>query len=201
MKIPDADKRNLTGLKVVVRKLRLLVRTINKPNSLHNNVHKNLLSYIDLQLTRLLALIPNGSIDLVSLVTRDLIEVALWSEFITKSSDNMRQFREEASVDLSEMFKLVDPAEEGHAERERKVAAMCKIGQRRVNLKKTQADDVFWFKLCSKFIHPTSWSINFLHKSQHAGYYRLELGSYAFRCAIRAVTTLTGVPIPFTFRQ
>lgn len=72
-----------------------------------------------------------------------------------------------------------------------------RVSGKRIRLDRP-APDRFWFKLCSKMIHPTAWSINILLHSDRTDFYRLELGAYAFTSALRGFCSLTRLPLPGT---
>ena len=88
--------KTIQGLQDVVRRFRRIIRAVLKTakfsaNTKQDRIFRNLLTYIDVQLGRILARKP-VPIDLMALVTRNLIEVALWCEFITKNNENMQRF-------------------------------------------------------------------------------------------------------------
>jgi len=162
-------------------------------NRRHDRIFRNLLTYVDVQLSRMLT--PKAvPVDLMALVTRNLIEVALWCQFITANKENMERFDDEVSIDLVDMFGLMEPSDKAYPSLQKAVKRLGVSGKS-MRLEK-KGGDKFWFKLCSKMIHPTAWSINMLLSSSNADYYRLELGSYALSCAIRALSNLTGFPLP-----
>jgi hypothetical protein len=165
----------------------------------HDRILRNLLTYVDLQLARMLARTP-PPVDLMALITRDLIEVALWCEYVTASRENMQHFSDEVGIDIVDMFRLIDPSDENYPRLERRVKAMGVTGKS-MRLEKSGARDKFWFKLCSKMVHPTAWSINVLLNTRRAEYWRIELGGYALSCAIRAVCSLTDLPLPPYIRK
>lgn len=106
----------------------------------------------------------------------------------------MQQFDDEVSVDVVDVFRLVDSSDPSFASLEGMVKKMGVSGKG-VWLDKI-GKDRFWFKLCSKMVHPTAWSINVLLNSSKADFYRLALGAYALACAMRAFCSLTGLPLP-----
>ena len=179
-----------------IRSLRKIVSGHLRNKKLHpvkkyDKIARNLLSYVRIQLTRLskYATMP---LDHVALSTRNLIEVALWAEFITSSRGNIDLYHDQVFIDVLEICPLVKP-DYTHA----KVAEIYKSNRHTV-LKKNRAKDKFWFKFCSKIIHPTAWSINIGMKpgSKFVLERKVELASYGLGSAIRAIATLTGLPLP-----
>jgi hypothetical protein len=176
MDAKEGPPKTIRDLKDAVRRFRRIIRSLLRTtkvsaNKRRDRIFQNLLTYIDVQLARMSAR-KAPPVDLMALVTRDLIEVALWCQFITATKENMQQFDDEVRIDLVDMFKLVDPSDEAYPALEESVKRLGVSGNG-VRLKKT-AGDRFWFKLCSKMIHPTSWSINVLLSSSKADYWRLE---------------------------
>jgi hypothetical protein len=196
--VEDQETRTSEGLQDATRRFRRILRALAKKklsaNKRHDRIFRNLLKYVDVQLSRMLVRKPIP-LDLMALITRDLIEVALWCQFITASNENLRQFDDEVGIDLMEMLKLVDPSGTEYPSLQASAKGLGVSGKS-TRMEKTGKGDKFWFKLCSKMIHPTAWSINMLLSSAKADYYRLELGGYALSCAIRAVASLTGLLLP-----
>ena len=198
-KIEEQAPKTIDGLKDAIRELRWIIRALLKSSKLSNNkrhdrIFRNLLTYIDVQLSRMLVR-KSLPVDLMALATRNLIEVALWCQFITTSKENLRQFDDEVMIDLVDLFRFVDPSSENYPSLEQRVKRLMVSGKFTL-LEKTSKSDKFWFKICSKMIHPTAWSINLLLGSSNVDYYRLELSAYALKCATRAVSSLTGWPLP-----
>lgn len=105
------------------------------------------------------------------------------------------RFDKDVLVDVVEMFGLVDSSDPEYSSLERRVK-QWEVSGKSMRLAKTGTNDKFWFKLCSKMVHPTAWSINVLLSSSCTDFYRLQLGSYALKCAIRAFCSLTALPLP-----
>jgi hypothetical protein len=157
----------------------------------YDRILRNLLLYIRLHLSRLsrYATIP---LDHLALSTRALIEVAILAEFITSSKENIDYYFNEVEFDIFEMSKMLPPSEVS------KLASRLKPGKH-TDLAKRREQDKFWFKLCSKIVHPTAWSINISMKprSQFALSRRDDLAAYGLRSAMRAMGILIGSPAPF----
>jgi len=90
------------------------------------------------------------------------------------------------------MSKVLPPSEVS------RLASKLKPGKH-TDLVKRRERDKFWFKLCSKIMHPTAWSINISMKprSQFGLTRRGDLAAYGLRSAMRAMGTLIESPAPF----
>ncbi len=91
-------------------------------------------------------------LDHLALSTRALIEVAISAEFITSSKEHIDYYFNEVEFDIFEMSKVLPPIEVS------KLASKLKPGKHTDLVKRRERDKV-WFKLCSKIMHPTAWSI------------------------------------------
>jgi hypothetical protein len=168
----------------------LLRQKKGHPVQQYDRIFRNLLRYIRLHLTRL-ARYETMPLDYLALTTRTLIEVAILAEFITSGKDQIDHYFDEVEFDMFELSKLIPPNELP------KSASNLKPGKHS-DLEKKRQSDKFWFKLCSKIIHPTAWSINIAMKprSQFASTRRNDLAAYGLRSAMRAFATLTGLCVP-----
>jgi len=117
--------------------------------------------YLDLQLDRLHDW-AEGPVDLLAMVTRSLLELLFWTEYILETRPNAQRFLEEQRIDLAELMKkavlafeaeseaIFDETPEGFAE-------LLALKGKRVDGSKRGSLDAYTFKLCSKYIHPSSW--------------------------------------------
>ena len=71
-------------------------------------------SYLDLQLHRLHDW-AEGPVDLLALVTRDLLELLFWVEYVLETEENAKRFLEEHRIDLAELVKKAVSAFEAEA--------------------------------------------------------------------------------------
>jgi hypothetical protein len=110
--------------------------------------------YLDLQLQR-----PHdwaeGPVDLLALVTRDLLEFLFWVEYVVETEENAKRFLEEQRIDLAELVKKAVSAFEAEAG-EMFDESLGEKGKR-ISATGRSALDAYTFKLCSKYIHPSSW--------------------------------------------
>jgi hypothetical protein len=124
-------------------------------------VRQHLRSYLDLQLERLHDW-AEGPVDLLAVVTRSLLELLFWVEYVLEDKQNAERFLEEHRIDLAELVKKAIAAFEAEAkeifdESPEGLAALLAVKGRRVDGAKRGALDAYTFKLCSKYIHPSSW--------------------------------------------
>lgn len=124
-------------------------------------VRKQLGSYLDLQLGRLHDW-AEGPVDLLALVTRSLLELLFWVEYVLAARQNAERFFEEKRIDLAELVRKAISAFEAEAkdvfdETPEGLANLLAIKGKRIDGSKRGDLDAYTFKLCSKYIHPSSW--------------------------------------------
>lgn len=124
-------------------------------------VREHLRSYLDLQLERLHAW-AEGPVDLLALVTRSLLELLFWTEYVLGAKQNAECFFAESRIDIAELVRKAISAFEAEAkemfdETPGGLAALLATKGKRVDGSKRGALDAYTFKLCSKYIHPSSW--------------------------------------------
>jgi hypothetical protein len=101
-------------------------------------------------------------VDLLALVTRSLLELLFWVEYVLEAPQNAERFFEEQRIDLAELVKKAISAFEAEAkemfdETPEGLAELLALKGKRVDGSKREALDAYTFKLCSKYIHPSSW--------------------------------------------
>jgi hypothetical protein len=124
-------------------------------------VRQPLRAYLDLQLERLHDW-AEGSVDLLALVTRSLLELLFWVEYVLQTKENAARFFDERRIDLAELVRKAISAFEAEAkelfdETPDGLSALLTIKGKRVDGSKRGHLDAYTFKLCSKYIHPSSW--------------------------------------------
>jgi hypothetical protein len=124
--------------------------------------------YLDLQLERLHDW-AEGPVDLLAMVTRSLLELLFWTEYVLETRQNAERFLAEQRIDLAELMKkavLAFEAEsnEMFSETPEGFADLLALKGRRVDGSKRGALDAYTFKLCSKYIHPSAWLLAKLDK-------------------------------------
>jgi hypothetical protein len=118
-------------------------------------------SYLDLILERLHDW-AGGPVDLLALVTRDLLELVFWVEYVLETEENAKRFLEEQRIDLAELVKKAVSAFEAEAggmfdESPAGLSELLAEKGKRISATGRSALDAYTFKLCSKYIHPSSW--------------------------------------------
>jgi hypothetical protein len=123
-------------------------------------------SYLDLQLERLNKW-ADGPVDLLALVTRDLLELLFWVEYVLEAEEHAQRFLREHRIDLAELVKKAISAFETQAgemfnESPSGLTQLLAEKGKRVGATGRSALDAYTFKLCSKYIHPPhgSWWIS-----------------------------------------
>ena len=124
-------------------------------------VRQHLRSYLDLQLERLHEW-AEGPVDLLAMITRSLLELLFWVEYVLENKQNAERFLDEKRIDLAELVKKAIAAFELEAgeifnESPEGLAALLAVKGKRIDGSKRGALDAYTFKLCSKYIHPSSW--------------------------------------------
>jgi hypothetical protein len=140
---------------------------IKRPNqtvnftSTQNVVRQHLSDYLNLQLDRLFDW-ADGPLDLLAMVTRSLLELLFWTEYVLEANLNAERFFEEQRIDLAELVRKAISAFEAEAEKildetPEGLQALLAVKGRRIEGSKRGNLDAYTFKLCSKYIHPSSW--------------------------------------------
>jgi hypothetical protein len=167
----------------------------------HAIVKNHLCAYLDLQLQRLMDW-DSGPVDGLAWVTRSLMELVFWIEYILHDPQHLDRFLDERLIDLSELVKkalaafeheasqLLDDTPEGLAE-------LLAVKGRRVESGKRTELDSYTFKVCSKYIHPSSWLLldlpAQLESERHRRLFRMMSLRYAASSA--ALLTLAMPPL------
>jgi hypothetical protein len=109
-----------------------------------------ILKYVDLQLSRAVRWIDQES-DLMALVLRTLIELRFWTDFVSQGSARAEHFLNEASSDSKELYEHLL-----RAFPEESIAYSIPSSIKRIRpTRNSDAEELLW-KMCSKFIHPSS---------------------------------------------
>ncbi len=90
------------------------------------------------------------------------MELLFWTEYALSGDDNAERFLEEHRIDLAELVKKGIAAIEAEAdqvfdERPKGLSELLAMKEKRINSSKRGDLDAYTFKLCSKYIHPSSW--------------------------------------------
>lgn len=175
--MPAADLSEYTAerVKTHARVYQELLRS--KPASSVDSITRELACdqlrpYLNLQLERLQEWVE-GPVDLLALVTRGLLELLFWVEYVLESEENAERFLREHRVDLAELIKKAISAFEAEAsemfdESPEGLSQLLAENGRRISVTGRSALDAYTFKLSSKYIHPSSWLLTDLDSHLHS---------------------------------
>ncbi|MGA2185550.1 MAG: hypothetical protein ABSH47_21230 [Bryobacteraceae bacterium] len=110
----------------------------------------NILKYLDLQLSRAVRWIDQEA-DLMALVLRSLIELRFWADFVSENNENAERFLNEANTDSKDLYERLLKA----FPNETTLVANLP-GGKRVNPTRIDDQEELLWKVCTKFVHPTS---------------------------------------------
>jgi hypothetical protein len=91
----------------------------------------------------------------MAVVLRSEIELRSWAEFVSTSPKEAAAFLNEVNIDVQELHLKMDKAFQGALQ-----PLPIPISGKRVDLKRTDDEEEYNFKLCSKLIHPTALMLN-----------------------------------------
>jgi len=156
----------------------------NRTDSDQQIVRLRMLKYLDVQLSRAVRWIDEGA-DLMASVTRSLIELRFWAQFVSESPEKAAQFLHETSIDARELYERIEklaPCDPAQFE-------MPEVEGKRVTVEPSGSRDALIWKLCSKLVHPSSWVINDLDGSLHNAFQRQVLATYVVHYSWLIITT------------
>ena len=108
------------------------------------------LKYVDLQLSRAVRWIDQEA-DLMALVLRSLIELRFWADFISQGNDKAEHFLQEANTDSKDIYDRLLKSFPKETTPYNFPPAAKRISPTRID----DHEELLW-KVCSKFVHPTS---------------------------------------------
>jgi hypothetical protein len=114
----------------------------------------HILRYLDLQRSRAEHWAEEEA-DLMAIVVRSEIELWDWARFVAKGNEEAAKFLREVNIDIRELHERMEKAFEGPIQ-----PLPEAITGSRISHPKREDSEEYNFKLCSKLIHPTSFSIN-----------------------------------------
>lgn len=134
---------------------KIIAQVIAEDNSSDQQVARvHILRYLDLQLSRAVTW-AEAEADLMAIVLRSEIELRSWAEFVSTSPNEAAAFLNEVNIDVQELHLKMDRAFPGALQ-----PMPTLISGKRVDLKRTDDEEEYLFKLCSKLIHPTALMLN-----------------------------------------
>lgn len=129
----------------------VISRVIAEDNTSEQQIARvRVLKYVDLQLSRASRWINQES-NLMALVLRSLIETRFWADFISQGNDKAKHFLDESNADSKEIYEHLLKTFPGETEFYNFQPAVKRVRTTRIDDK-----EEFLYKICSKFIHPTS---------------------------------------------
>lgn len=167
-------------------------------------VRQHLGDYLNLQLERLHDW-AEAPLDLLAWVTRSLMELLFWTEYTLETEQNAKRFFEEQRIDLAELVRKAISAFETEAEEmfdktPEGLADLLDVKGKRVDGTKRGALDAYTFKLCSKYMHPSSWLLVDLDNRLNSETNRklFWMMSLRYAASIAALLALSPRPVQHT---
>src|ERR1700716_2884918 len=112
-----------------------------------------ILRYLDLQLARSVGWVDKEA-DLMAWVMRNLIELKFWAKFVSESEEKATQFVNESNIDLREVAEHLKRLMPVDAETMPHLPPHS--DGKRVDVRRSGAQDELIWKMASKLIHPSS---------------------------------------------
>ncbi len=91
----------------------------------------------------------------MALVLRGLIELRFWADFISENSENAERFLNEANIDSKDLYERLLMA----FPHETTLVANLPGGKRVHPTRIDDQEELSW-KVCTKFVHPTSFVLD-----------------------------------------
>jgi hypothetical protein len=109
-----------------------------------------ILKYVNFQLARAVRWMDQEA-DLMALVLRSLIELRFWADSISQGNDKAKHFLEEANTDSKDIYEQLLKAFPEETTPYNDPTVVKRVNPTRID----DQEELLW-KICSKFIHPTS---------------------------------------------
>jgi hypothetical protein len=134
---------------------KVIAQLVAEDNSSDQQIARvKILRYLDLQLSRAVRWIDEEA-DLLAVVLRSQIDLRGWAEYVSTGSAEATAFLNEVNIDARELHEKMDKAFPGA------VAPLpSQVSGKRILLKRTNDEEEYAFKLCSKLIHPSALMLN-----------------------------------------
>ena len=113
-----------------------------------------ILRYLDLQLSRAIRWAEDES-DLLAVVLRSQIDLRFWANFVSTGPEEAAAFLREVNIDIQELHLKMDKAFPGSLQ-----PLPTPMVGKRIELKRSNDEEEYNFKLCSKLIHPSALMLN-----------------------------------------
>ncbi len=129
----------------------VLARVIAEDNRSEQQIARvRVLKYLDLQLSRAVRWIDQEA-DLMALVLRSLIELRFWASYVSEGNDKAQHFLSEANTDSVDIYERLLKAFPRETTEYDLPARVKRVTPTRIDYE----EELLW-KVCSKFIHPSS---------------------------------------------
>jgi hypothetical protein len=131
----------------------VIAQVIAEDNSSEQQIARvRILRYLDWQLARAVRwLNQDQEADLMALALRNLIELRFWAQFVSKGNAEALHFLEEANTDSKDIYERLQKAYPAET-----TAYEVPPTVKRQNPARIDEEEELLFKICSKFIHPSS---------------------------------------------
>lgn len=130
---------------------KVIAHVVAEDNSSDQQIARvRILRYLDLQLGRAARWI-NDDADLMALVLRSLIDLRFWAKYVSTGPVEATRFLSEADTDSVELYRLMQKAFPEDIE----IIETPEV-QKRIGMERVAGEEEVLYKLCSKFIHPSS---------------------------------------------
>jgi hypothetical protein len=147
-----------------------------------------ILRYLEIQLRRADGWL-GGPTDLLAYITRSLLDLSFWSKYISENIENANRFLNEREVDLCELNDRASFAYEGEEQTIPTFVLENIISlPRRIRICRDKREDEYVFKLCSKYLHPSSWLLQDTSRLDRITLDRLLLRGYLVLYATRIMS-------------
>jgi hypothetical protein len=123
-----------------------------------DNARVKLLRYTDILLARSEAWVDKEP-DLLAAVVRNLIELLFWARYITQGDEYLKLFLRDAEIDARELH---DKLQHIGGPLTLPDGVTIPDAGKRVTIERANAHEAMIYKLCSKYIHPSSYFLNHL---------------------------------------
>ena len=138
----------------------------NRSDQQVSRVH--ILRYLDILLARAIEWSDKPA-DLMAIVLRSQIDLRAWADFVSTGPDEARKFLHEVNIDLRELHQKMDKAYTGALQ------PMPEILGKRQSFQRNGEMEDYFYKLCSKLIHPSAFLLLHPNESIHNALFKEQL--------------------------
>jgi hypothetical protein len=129
----------------------VIARVIAEDNTSDQQIARvHILRYLDILLARAIEWSDKPA-DLMAIVLRSQIDLRAWAEFVSTGPEAAAKFLHEVNIDLRELNEKMDRAYPGV------IQPMPEIQGKRQSFQRNDDMEEYYYKLCSKLIHPSAF--------------------------------------------